>query len=369
METLNLSIDGKEVKAKQGSTVLAAALDNEIYIPSLCFHPHLSATGGCRLCVVEIEGYKDYVPSCTISATDSMVVRTSTPQLLQLRREALNPILSQHPCACLMCWRQKKCGPDDICLRNVAVTDRCVTCPRNYNCELQQVVCHVNKNDVKIEYSYRNLPIDDSNPFFARDLNRCILCGRCSRVCNEIRGIGAVNVYNWGGDSLNGPFGSKPIFDTNCISCGACVSSCPVGALYFKDSPKAETETKTTCTYCGVGCGLVLGTRENKVINVYPDKESEVNKGYLCVKGHFAIKEMVHHPDRLTVPLINCGGQFSPVNLDEALNIVASRLRNYRSDEVAVISSSKCTNEDNYVAQKFARVVLGTNNVDNCARL
>jgi formate dehydrogenase major subunit len=164
-------------------------------------------------------------------------------------------------------------------------------------------------------------------------------------------------------------FGDTPLMDSICRSCGECVVRCPVGALTSKETARPEREVKTVCPYCGVGCQMYLGVKDEKVISVRGDEEGPSNQGRLCVKGRYGIAEFVNHPERLTTPLVRKNGQLQEASWDEALDLVASKMGNYRGDEVAVISSAKCTNEDNYVMQKFARAVLGTNNVDHCARL
>lgn len=370
METLTLTINNKEVRVRKGDSVLEAAQNAGIYIPALCADAELEPTGGCRLCVVEIEGINGYPPSCQTPAADRMVVRTNTPQLQEMRRNVLQLVFREHPRPCIECWRRKRCGPDDICLRNVEVTDRCVVCPKNNNCELQKAADYVGLKEMTLPYTYRGQPLIKDNPFYVRDLNKCVHCAMCARVCREIRGVQAVDVSGCEFGGVLDTCGHKPVVDYSlCISCGACVSKCPVGALFVRDEERADTQVRTICTYCGVGCGVLLGVRGGKIVSVLPDKENQVNRGYLCVKGHFGLKEMVHHSDRLTSPLIREGSGFRKVTWDEALDLVASRFSAYASDQHAVISSARCTNEDNYVTQKFARVVLGTNNVDHCARL
>ncbi len=344
LEQITLHIDGKEVKTRKGDTVLQAAQSAGIYIPTLCADEDLEPYGGCRLCVVEIDGVRGQPTSCTTPAANGMVVRTQTPAVEKIRHTAVELIMSDHPADCLICVK-------------------------NQRCDLQKVAAYLGIDQYKFKHTSRAVALDISNPFFERNLNKCILCAKCARVCDEIRGVGAIDVAYRGFTSVMATFGNKPMLDSNCISCGACVSKCPVGALYLKDDMRADREIRTICTYCGVGCGVKLGVRGGKIVSVWPDRENEVNRGYLCVKGHFGIKEMVHHSDRLTLPLIKQGNNYVKATWNEALDLVAARLGSYSKDQVAVISSSKCSNEDNYVAQKFARVALGTNNVDQCARL
>jgi len=369
LETFKLTIDGQEVEAKTGMTVLEAAQSAGIYIPTLCADPDLKPYGGCRLCVVEIENMRGLPTSCTTPATKGMVVRTNTPAVNDVRRTVVQLLLADHPSECLICDRRKRCSPDDICLRNVAVTERCVTCPKNGHCDLQKVVDYLEVHEIPYRRTQRGYAVDDSNPFFYRDLNKCILCGKCVRVCEEVVGASAISFINRGYSTKVAVFGDRPMLDSSsCVSCGECVVHCPVGALMPKEDRVPTEEVATTCGYCGVGCGVYLGVRDGKVISSRGNRESVVNKGFLCVKGRFGF-DFINHPDRLKYPLIKKDGRFVEASWDEALGLVASKLGSYKPEEMAVVSSAKCTNEDNYIAQKFSRVVLGTNSVDHCARL
>ncbi len=369
MEKITLTINGQQVTATKGMTVLEAAQEAGIYIPTLCHHPDLEPYGGCRLCVVEIENVRGLPTACTTPATDGMVVTTESAAINGVRRTSLELLLANHPCDCLECHRRDRCGPFDICLRHVAVTDRCVVCPANGNCELQQVVDYLGMRQLQVTKDTTKVPVDTTNPFFDLDRNRCILCGRCTRTCQEITGVGAIDMSYRGYAMKVATFGDMPLFDSICRSCGECMVRCPVGALIPKTTYLAEKEVKTICPYCGVGCQMYLDIANDRIVGVRGDEEGPANKGLLCAKGRFGIAEFVHHSERLTTPLIKRNGHFEEASWEEALDLVASRLGNYPGDQVAVISSAKCTNEDNYVAQKFARVVLGTNNVDHCARL
>jgi formate dehydrogenase alpha subunit len=369
MENITLTINGQAVEATKGMTVLEAAQAAGIYIPTLCHYPDLEPYGGCRLCVVEIENMRGLPTACTTPATDGMSVTTESPAINEVRRTSLELLLSNHPCECLECHRRERCGPFDICLRHVAVTDRCVVCPSNGNCELQKVVDYVGVHELRISKDTRTLPVDSSNPFFNIDRNRCILCARCVRACQEITGVGAIDMAYRGYTMKVATFGDTPLMDSICHSCGECMVRCPVGALTPKETFHPEHEVKTICPYCGVGCQMYLGVQDNQVVSVRGDEAGPANQGRLCVKGRFGIAEFVNHPQRLTSPLIRKNGQLEEASWEEALALVADKLGNYREDELAVISSAKSTNEDNYVMQKFARAVLGTNNVDHCARL
>ena len=343
LDKINLTINGQKVEAKRGMTVLEAAQAADIYIPTLCSDPDLEPYGACRLCIVEIEGMRGLPPACTTPAADGMVVRIETPAVNKVRQTTVELLIADHPSDCL-------------------------TCPKNQQCDLQKVAAYLGITQQRFRKTTRLLPIDSSNPFFDRDPNYCILCGKCVRICDEVLGVGAIALAFRGYASKVSTFGDGLLLDSNCVSCGECVAHCPVGALTIKDVKQPTREVATTCSYCGVGCGIYLGIRNGRVISVRGNREG-VNKGSLCVKGRFGITEFIHHSERLTTPLVRRNGELTPATWDEALDLVASKLANYSQDKVAVVSSAKCTNEDNYVIQKFARVVLGTNNVDHCARL
>ena len=373
MDKITLTINDQTVEASAGMTVLQAARKAGIYIPTLCYYEPLTPYGGCRMCVVEIEKMRGFPTACTTPADNGMVVKTNTEQLQEFRRGVLELILTEHPHVCLTCDRRERCEPFDICLRSVNVTERCVVCPKNRHCELQQVFDYVKLNEVTLPYKYREIPIHTEDPFFDRDYNLCILCGRCVRVCQEVRGAAAIAFTYRGSQALVGTAFDHSLQDSGCQFCGACVDSCPTGALMERsrkwEGITAEREVLTTCPYCGVGCQLELQIKNGRIIEVLPNKENEVNRGQACVKGRFGIQEFVHHPERLTKPLVKRDGKFVETTWNEALEIVARKLASYGANELGVVVSAKATNEDNYVAQKLARAVLGTNNVDHCARL
>lgn len=366
---IRITIDGREVRTTRDTLLLDAALAAGIYIPNLCHDPDLKPTGDCRLCMVEIDGMPELTTACTTHVTEGMVVRTDTPPLKEARRTALEPILADHPSECLICDRKERCQPYDICLRNVAVTDRCVLCPKNRQCELQKVVDFLGITELLIRPKTRSRPVDYSNPFFKIDRNYCILCRKCVRTCNEVTVVGAIEIKSQGDREQVSPVGSASLFESACRSCGECMVRCPVGALMPKTPLQTDGEVKTTCPYCGVGCQMYLGVKDGQVISARGDRENEVNRGQLCVKGRFGATEFVHHADRLNNPLVRQNGKFSEVTWDEALDQVAAGLAGYKPEEVAVISSAKCTNEENYLLQKLSRAVIGTHNIDHCARL
>ena len=342
---MELVIDGKTVSAKDGMTVLEAAKAAGIYIPSLCFHPYISPMGTCRLCVVEVEGVRGLPCSCTLPATDGMVVRTSTSWVQEFRAAMLENILAEHPRSCLVC-------------------------PANLQCDLQKATAHIGVDQESLPDISPNSRVKTEDIFFNLDYSLCIRCGLCVRACHELRGNKAIYFLSDEKGLSVGTPQDLPLQDSGCKFCGACVDVCPTGALLNKaQRGLPERVVTTVCPYCGVGCQLNLEIRRGEVTQVVPDPDGPANRGQACVKGRFGIGEFVHHSDRLTRPLVRRDGTLVEVDWDEALNIVAANLSKYSGDQVAVVSSAKCTNEDNYVTQKFARAVVGTNNLDHCARL
>jgi formate dehydrogenase alpha subunit len=388
LKTVSLTIDGVKVDVPEGSTVLEAAKKAGIYIPTLCYDPDLKPYGGCRLCIIEIEKMRGLPVSCCTEATNGMIVHTETPAVNRSRLNTMELIMANHPSDCLTCHRRQQCGPNDICLRNVSVTDRCVSCPKNERCELQTVARYLGIDEThfgRLRKRTRVVPIDEIHPAYTRDMNKCILCGRCWRACHEIAGIEAIDMAFRGDSSTVATFGNKSVLGSTCEACGECIERCPTGALSQKNNRQPAREVKTVCPYCGVGCSIYIGVCGNEIVGVRGDRESPVNKGGLCIKGRWGF-DFVGHPDRLTKPLIRNEGKskdievngnfkdiFREATWDEALDLVAARLSKIKAetgpDSLGVLSSAKFTNEENYLVQKFARAVIGTNNVDHCARL
>jgi predicted molibdopterin-dependent oxidoreductase YjgC len=360
---VNLTIDGRKIQAESGKTILEVAQQAGINIPILCHHPALPPEGACRICMIEIERQRALQPACTYPATEGLVVHTRSPQVVAARKFVLEMLLTDHPFDCM-------------------------TCDATGDCLLQDLVYEYG---IKTEVSpglQHHYPIDDPNPFIQVDLNKCILCRRCVRACSHINGVEAINVINRGFNARIAFGADSDMAQSPCEFCGSCVAVCPTAALYPKMSlgkgrPWQVKRVQTVCSYCGVGCQLVLEVKDNRIVKVESAWDGPANHGWTCVKGRFGY-DYVHHPDRLTQPRVrkylidgtprgHDRGEWVEVDWETALEITSRKLREARDihgpDSVGILTSAKCTNEENYLMNKFARQVIGTNNIDHCARL
>ncbi|MBN1888947.1 MAG: (2Fe-2S)-binding protein [Thermoflexales bacterium] len=362
---VTITIDGKTVQAEEGQSILQAAQAAGIRIPTLCYHRDLTPTGNCRICVVEVERQRFLQAACVFPVMDGMVVRTASERVVKSRRRTLELMLANHPQDCLVCDAASG------------------------SCELQ---------DLAYEYQVsvpewgskgtRYQKDSDPNPFVRVDFNKCILCRRCVLACAEIQGRNVWGVAYRGFDEQIVAGAGVTMLEARCESCGQCVAYCPTGALSDKMShgvARAHQVRKVTtvCSYCGVGCQFDLNVMDNRVVQVTSNPDAPVNGMALCVKGRYGY-DYVHHPDRLTRPKVRQylldgaprpreRGEWVEVDWDTALDIAARKLREARdthgADSVGLLTSAKCTNEENYLMNKFARQVIGTNNIDHCARL
>jgi len=353
-QTVTLTIDGVPVTVPVGTSVMAAALHAGTQIPKLCATDSLEAFGSCRLCLVEIEGRRGTPASCTTPAENGMVVHTQTDRVAKLRRGVMELYISDHPLDCL-------------------------TCPTNGNCELQDMAGAVGLRDVRYGYQGENHfadAKDTSNPYFTYDPTKCIVCYRCVRACEEVQGTFALTVTGRGFDSRVAP-GNTNFFDSECVSCGACVQACPTATLAENsiiENGQADHAVVTTCAYCGVGCSFKAEMQGNRVVNMMPYKAGGANEGHSCVKGRFAYGYATHK-DRIIKPMVRekITDPWREVSWEEALNRAASEFHRIQAahgiDSIGGITSSRCTNEEAYLVQKLVRAGFGNNNVDTCARV
>jgi formate dehydrogenase alpha subunit len=377
---VELQVDGQVIHSHPGETVLEASLSNGIDIPHLCYHPELSISGGCRLCLVEVEGRPFPTASCGLLCEDGMSIRTQSEQLTEMRRDIIDLFVSDHPLDCVVC---EKAGA----------------------CLLQKYAYQYGISETSYDFELSRTLYQDDNPFFLRDHQYCILCSRCVRVCNEVIGADAIELVGRGFEShVATPF-DGPMIDSSCVYCGSCVQVCPTAALMpvSRQGKGREWEldrTKTICGYCGVGCEIEYALRNGEIIYAQAASDAPVNGEFLCSKGRYGW-DFATHPERLTKPLIRrdvaydlglteeawqlpeksplavrrpkIEDSFIEVDWDTALDLVGERLadtvKSHGPDSVMGLASARCTNEENYLFQKFMRAGIGTNNIDHCARL
>jgi len=351
MDMINIKVNGKEITVPSGKNIIEYTKDLGIDIPTFCYDERLKSDGACRMCVVEIKGMDRLQASCAVPATDGMEIFTHSEEVIQARKEILELTWASHP-------------------------NDCVVCDANGDCKLQDYSYEYKIDSIPVYDGYkRNFDIDDSNKFFYIDPEKCILCGKCVNVCKELQGVEALGLNERGFETFVSFAFDGGMETSNCVSCGNCVSVCPTGALMEKTDnifrSWETTKTRTTCPYCGVGCQFDLVIKNNKVVRIDP-APGIPNEGLLCVKGKFAFK-FINHIDRLTTPLIKKNGVFEEASWDEAYSLIASKAssikKEYGPDSFVGLASAKCTNEENYLFQKLFRGVIGTNNVDHCARL
>jgi len=355
---VTITIDGAQYQVPDDITILEACRMNQIDLPTLCYDDDLKLAGSCRMCVVESPGRPLLLAACITPVFNGLVIETESAAVVQARKTILELIVARHKMECHVCEKNGDCRLQDYCYRYGVAESRFT------------------------EGGMPHFPINDPNPFIERDYDKCIMCTRCVRACEEITVAQAIGVKDRGHHAQIATAFNGKLEDSPCVFCGQCVMVCPVGALTSKVSAAhkgrpsdVEKKVLTTCSYCGTGCTLELNVRDNKIVGVTSNRDenwSPVNKGALCVKGRFGW-DFINSSERLTTPLIKENGKFRPAEWDEALEFAAQGLKRVKeengADAIAVFTSARITNEENYLAQKFARAVMGTNNVDHCARL
>ncbi len=353
MSKPTLNINGMTVEFQSGQTILEAARAAGIYtIPTLCYLKDTTATGSCRMCLVEVEGARTLLPACATAITPGMEIKTESDRVEASRRMVLELLLASGNHNCLVCEANGVCELQALAYRYQVAT------PGFANPPDTQYYLEDNKNLIR------------------RDFSKCIMCGRCVRACNEKQVNQAISIGCRGVDNKIVTRADLAYSESDCVFCGECVQACPVGALLeLKAIGKGRAwetrKVRTTCPYCGVGCQQWLHLKGGKIIKVTGVDGAAPNQGRLCVKGRFGY-DFIYSPERLTMPLIKSNGEFREAPWDEALDLVASKLKEtiaqHGPDAIAGVSCARSINEDSYQMQKLFRAVIGTNNIDHCAR-
>ncbi len=351
-------IDNQPFKINEGETILSFIRRHkgENLVPTLCDSPDLDPSGSCRVCSVDVaseeNGAVTTMASCHIPVAEGQYIYPNSKSIKELRKNIIELVLTDHPLDCL-------------------------TCEVNGNCELQTVAAQVGIREVRYPEGENHFDrkIDSSHPYMISDISRCINCYRCVRVCDEVQGQFVLSMAGRGFDAHIVKGDDQLFMDSDCVSCGACSQVCPTAAIsdvFQSKAILATHKTRTICTYCGVGCNLDVSTSNGEVLSIQAPYDAEVNRGHACIKGRYAFK-FYNHPDRLNSPMIKRNGEFEKVSWEEAYSYIANKLSSYKKEFgpgfIAGISSSRCTNEENYLMQKFIRAVIGTNNIDGCARV
>ena len=377
MEPNIITINKHKLTFEPGETILDVARRNKIDIPTLCHLKNTIPTTTCKICLVEIKGESDLVESCATKARQNMIILTESSKVTLARQNNISKLLASgnHNCAI------RNFDTDDWTSFQLDVLKsdgKEELCPVWGDCELQDLAYRYQVKTLGMPLNGCKYETELANPFIIRDFSRCILCGRCVKACREIQVNNAIEFGYSGKDLKIVAKNDAALKDSDCVFCGECIQVCPVGALIpdkaFRDDRFTDTKkVRTTCAFCGVGCQVDLFVQDNKIVKIDgADIDLPPNNASLCVKGRFGY-EFVASKERLTKPLIKKDGKQVEASWDEALDLVAKKLSSIKEkfgpDSQGLLTSARVTNEDNYIAHKFTRAVLKTNNIDHCARL
>lgn len=363
MSEITLVIDGREVKAEKGNTVLEAAQRAGIEIPTLCAHPALKPYGACRLCIVEIEGIRGYPTSCTTPATDGMVVKTKSPEIIELRREVIKLMLSGHTSPCLVCNHRELCEKYRPFPFKTGKATHCISCSNIDNCELRKLADEYEINEFEVPIIYRNLDIERNDPFMDRDYNLCVLCGRCARICEKINKKGVIDFINRGKDTRIGTAFNRSHTETDCRFCGACIDICPTGALSDRFAKWYGAPDKTedsTCMLCPHGCSIRLKLKNGKVIG--SGMTEFTREARICAVGRFVLPQLLNSPSRLVSHQVRIENGLMETTYEDAVARAAEKLGPYSGEQFALIADPAATREEIYLLNKFTKEIMKSDN-------
>jgi formate dehydrogenase (NADP+) alpha subunit len=366
---LTITIDGKEYEFNKGDTILDVAKKAGIYIPTLCIVDGLKPFGGCRLCTVKVVGdRKPFQSACSSPAMPGSTIITKDDELQEMRKDILQMRLSEHPSNCLVCGHGEVC--DDLESHpDAKPTQRifgCFSCSSKEICELRQIVEYLEINELSYDFEYKNFPVEKNDPFFERDFNLCIFCGKCVRVCDELRGIHAIDFMKRGHEAHVATANHIPLIESNCQFCGSCIDICPTGVSTPHKSKwvrKKDNVVSSICGLCSVGCGLDLYYEDYNLIEAVPKKENEINKGQACVLGRFCIPEVVHGENRLLEPQLKKKGKLVSTSWEEAYSSIRENMGKFKAEEIGVLASPDLSNESAFILNEIASKVLKTSNI------